>query len=148
MKSPNKNITVIRKYDEKDREQIIELWKTCNLTRPWNDPNKDFDRKKGYSEDLFIVLEYENKVIGTVMGGYDGHRGIMNYLAVSPNFRGKGFGKMLVKEIENKLKQLGCPKVNLLVRSDNVEVSNFYEGIHYKKQDDVLVFGKRLISDD
>ena len=96
MKSPNKNMTVIRKYDEKDREQIIELWKTCNLTRPWNDPNKDFDRKKGYSEDLFIVLEYENKVIGTVMGGYDGHRGIMNYLAVSPNFRGKGFGNKMI----------------------------------------------------
>ena len=46
MKSPNKNMTVIRKYDEKDREQIIELWKTCNLTHPWNDPNKDFDKKK------------------------------------------------------------------------------------------------------
>ena len=82
------------------------------------------------------------------MGGYDGHRGIMNYLAVSPDFRGKGFGKMLVEEVEKKLKQLGCPKVNLLVRSDNVEVSKFYESINYKKQDDVSVFGKRLISDD
>ena len=69
-----KKMTVIRQYNEKDREQIIELWKTCDLTRSWNDPNKDFDRKKGFSEDLFIVLEYENKVIGTVMGGYDGHR--------------------------------------------------------------------------
>ena len=141
-------MTLIRQYNEKDREQIIELWKTCNLTRPWNDPNKDFDRKNGVGEDLFIVLEFENKIIGTVMGGYDGHRGIMNYLAVSPDFRGKGFGKMLVEEVEKKLKQLGCPKVNLLVRLDNVEVGNFYESIDYKKQDDVSVFGKRLISDD
>ena len=139
---------VIRQYSEKDREQIIELWKTCDLTRPWNDPNKDFDRKKAVGEDLFIVLEYENKIIGTVMGGYDGHRGIMNYLAVGPDFRGKGYGKMLVEELENKFKKLGCPKVNLLVRSDNSEVSNFYKSIDYKKQDDVLVFGKRLISDD
>ena len=139
---------VIRQYSEKDREQIIELWKTCDLTRPWNDPNKDFDRKRGFGEDLFIVLEYENKIIGTVMGGYDGHRGIMNYLAVSPDFRGKGYGKMLVEEVENKLKQLGCPKVNLLVRSDNSEVNNFYKSIDYKKQDDVSVFGKRLIADD
>ena len=82
------------------------------------------------------------------MGGYDDHRGIMNYLAVSPDFRGKGFGKMLVEEVEKKLKSLGCSKVNLLIRSDNVEVSNFYESIDYKKQDDVSVFGKRLISDD
>ena len=84
---------VIRQYSEKDREQIIELCNTCDLTRPWNDPNKDFDRKKGVGEDLFIVPEYENKIIGTIMGGYDGHRGIMNYLAVSPDFRGKGYGR-------------------------------------------------------
>ena len=139
---------IIRQYNEKDREQVIELWETCNLTRPWNDPNKDFVRKKGVGEDLFIVLEFENKIIGTVMGGYDGHRGVMNYLAVNPNFRGKGFGKMLVEAVEDKLKKVGCPKVNLLVRSDNVEVSNFYEGINYIKQGDVLVFGKRLILDD
>ena len=55
---------------------------------------------------------------------------------------------MLVEEVENKLKQLGCPKVNLLVRSDNSEVNNFYKSINYKKQDDVSVFGKRLIADD
>ena len=141
-------MAVIRQYNERDREQVIELWKTCNLTRPWNDPNKDLDRKKRTGEELFIVLEYEDKIIGTVMGGYDGHRGVMNYLAVSPKFRGNGFGKMLVVEAENKLRQLGCPKVNLLVRSDNVEVSHFYEGMNYKKQDDVSVFGKRLIPDD
>ena len=141
-------MTVIRQYNERDREQVIELWKTCNLTRPWNDPNKDLDRKKRTREELFIVLEYDDKIIGTVMGGYDGHRGVMNYLAVSPKFRGNGFGKMLVVEVENKLRQLGCPKVNLLVRSDNVEVSHFYESMDYKKQDDVSVFGKRLIPDD
>ena len=59
------------------------------------------------------------------MGGYDGHRGIMNYLAVSPDFRGKGYGKMLVEKVENKLKQVGCPKVNILVRSDNSEQTTF-----------------------
>ena len=77
------------------------------------------------------------------MGGYDGHLGIMNHLAVSPDFRVIGYGKMLVKEVEKKLKKLGCPKVNLLVRSDNSEVSNFYKSIEYKKEDDVSVFGKR-----
>ena len=140
-------MTVIRKYNKKDRVQVIELWKTCNLTRSWNDPNKDLNRKKGNGEDLFVVLEYKNKIIGTVMGGYDGH-GVINYLAVNPKFWGNGFGKMLVQFVEKKLKLLGCPKVNLLVRSDNVEVSNFYESIDYRKQDDVSVFGKRLISDD
>tara|TARA_B100001173_G_C15924433_1_gene519998 strand:- start:500 stop:925 length:426 start_codon:yes stop_codon:yes gene_type:complete len=141
-------MTTIRKYNEKDREQVTELWKLCNLTRSWNDPNKDINRKNGVGENLFVVLEYKNKIIGTVMGGYDGHRGVMNYLAVNLKFRGIGFGKMLVEFVEEKLKLLGCPKVNILVRSDNIEVSNFYESIDYRKQDDVSVFGKRLISED
>ena len=127
---------------------MIKLWQTCKLTRPWNDPNKDLDRKKGVDDDLFIVLEIENEIVGSVMGGYDGHRGVMNYLAVHPKVQGKGFGKMLVREIEDKLIKLGCPKINLLVRNDNLVVSGFYEGIKYQKQADVLVFGKRLIPDD
>ena len=126
------DIKVIRGYNEKDKEQVIELWKNCNLTRPWNDPNKDLDRKKVFGEDLFIILEYEKRIIGTVMGGYDGHRGVMNYLAIDPEFRGNGFGKMLVEEIEKKLKKLGCPKINLFIRSDNSGVSNFYKGIDYE----------------
>jgi ribosomal protein S18 acetylase RimI-like enzyme len=142
------SMTIVRQYNENDRENVIALWKICDLTRPWNDPDKDFDRKKGVGEDLFMVLEYENKIIGTLMGGYDGHRGVMNYLAVDPNFRGHGFGKILVEAVEDKLKNRGCPKINLLVRSDNIEVSDFYEGLDYKKQGDVSVFGKRLISDD
>ena len=127
---------------------MIKLWQTCKLTRPWNDPNKDLDRKKGVDDDLFIVLEIENEIVGSVMGGYDGHRGVMNYLAVHPKVQGKGFGKMLVREIEDKLIKLGCPKINLLVRNDNLVVSGFYEGIKYQKQADVLVFGKRLIPDN
>ena len=137
----------IRAYQDKDREQVISLWKTCKLTRPWNDPKKDIDRKTGVGNELFIILEVENQLIGTVMGGYDGHRGVMNYLAVHPKHQGRGFGKMLVEAIENKLVDLGCPKVNLLIRRDNHEVSNFYESVQYSKQEDVLVYGKRLIPD-
>ena len=137
----------IRTYQDKDREQVISLWKTCKLTRPWNDPNKDIDRKNGVGNELFIILEVENQLIGTVMGGYDGHRGVMNYLAVHPKLQGRGFGKILVEAIENKLVNLGCPKVNLLIRRDNHEVRHFYESVQYSKQEDVLVYGKRLIPD-
>ena len=137
----------IRAYQDNDREQVISLWETCKLTRPWNDPNKDLDRKKGVGNELFIILEVENQLMGTVMGGYDGHRFVMNYLAVHPKHQGRGFAKMLVEAIENKLVDLGCPKVNLLIRRDNHEVSNFYESVQYTKQKDVLVYGKRLIPD-
>ena len=141
-------MTVIRPYEDSDKEQVINLWMKCDLIRPWNDPHKDINRKKGKGSDLFIILEYKDEIIGTVMGGYDGHRGIMNYLAVHPKFQRKGFGAILVSEIEKKLVKLGCPKINLLVRKDNLKVSKFYQKIDYDNQTDVLIFSKRLIPDD
>ena len=141
-------MTALRPFEEADREQVISLWQECNLTRPWNDPNKDIDRKDGVGADLFLVLVSDEIVIGTVMGGYDGHRGVMNYLAVSPDHRGQGYGRMLVQAVEDKLTALGCPKINLLVRADNIEVADFYTDLQYAAQDDVMVFGKRLIADD
>jgi ribosomal protein S18 acetylase RimI-like enzyme len=69
------------------------LWHECNLIHSKNDPQKDLRRKKGFGEELFLVLVNEDKIIGTVMGGYDGHRGIINYLGVHPNFRGNGTGE-------------------------------------------------------
>ena len=138
----------IRVYNDNDRKKVIELWKTCKLVRPWNDPDKDLDRKNKIGKKLFLILELDNKIIGSIMGGYDGHRGVINYLAVEPTYRGNGFGKMLINAVENKLKKLGCPKINLLVRSDNIDVENFYKDINYHKQEDVFVFGKRLIADD
>ena len=140
-------MVTVRIYREKDRRQVLALWRECNLVRPKNNPKKDLDRKKGFGEELFLVLEEEEKVIGTVMGGYDGHRGIINYLGVHPSYRGQGFGKMLMRAVEKKLKDLGCPQVNLLVWENNTEVLDFYEKFQYSKADDIVLLRKRLISD-
>ena len=140
-------MTVIRPYEDSDKEQVINLWMKCDLIRPWNDPYQDINRKKGRGSDLFIILEYKDEIIGTVMGGYDGHRGIMNYLAVHPKFQRKGFGAMLVNEIEKKLLKLGCPKINLFVRNTNIKVKAFYKTNNYEMQDS-QIYGKRLIKDN
>ena len=137
----------IRIYRERDREQVLALWQECDLIHPKNDPEKDLDRKKGFGEELFLVIEEREKIIGTVMGGYDGHRGIINYLGVHPSFRGQGLGKMLLQAVEQKLKDLGCPQVNLLVWSNNSEVLDFYEKSQYSKANDIVLLRKRLISD-
>ena len=113
-----------------------------------NYPEKDLERKKGFGEELFLVLVNEDKIIGTVMGGYDGHRGIINYLGVHPNFRGNGFGGKLMQAVEEKLRDLGCPQVNLLVWSDNKEVLKFYEKTFYNKANDIVLLRKRLIKDE
>lgn len=138
---------IIRPFKLEDKNSVVELWKICRLTRPWNNPEKDIERKLNVQSELFLVLEIQGSIIGSVMAAYDGHRGVINYLAVHPGYQKKGYGKILMTHVEQELLNKGCPKINLLVRSDNLNVKRFYKGLHYDEQDDVKVFGKRLIPD-
>ena len=137
------NITI---FEDKHRTQVIDLWKKCNLIKSWNDPNKDIDRKLKVNDSLFLIVEFNKVIIGSAMIGYDGHRGSLYYLAVDPKHQGKGVGKMLMKEIEKRLIEVGCPKINIFIRNSNIEVKEFYQSIDYEEQD-CLVYGKRLIPD-
>ncbi|MFL2805676.1 MAG: GNAT family acetyltransferase [Paracoccaceae bacterium] len=138
---------IIRPFKLEDKNSVVELWKICRLTRPWNNPEKDIERKLSVQSEMFLVLEIQGSIIGSVMAAYDGHRGVINYLAVHPGYQKKGYGKILMAHVEQELLNKGCPKINLLVRSDNLNVKRFYKGLHYDEQDDVKVFGKRLIPD-
>ena len=137
----------IRPYLESDQPAVIALWQVCDLVRPWNNPERDIARKLKVNRELFLVGLVEGKIVATVMGGYEGHRGWINYLAVDPAFQKNGFGKQLVTEIELGLLAMGCPKVNLQVRAGNQEALAFYEKIGYMN-DNVASFGKRLLTDD
>ena len=137
----------IRPFNTKDQQKVIELWKICRLTRPWNNAEKDIKRKLNVQSELFLILEIEGSIVGSVMAAYDGHRGVVNYLAVHPSYQKQGYGKIIIGHVENELLNRGCPKINLLVRSDNLEVKKFYRDLNYIEQDDVKVFGKRLIPD-
>lgn len=136
----------IRLFAPEDQAAVIALWETCGLTRPWNDPARDIARKLTMQADGFWVGELEGEVIASVMFGYDGHRGWVNYLAVSPAHRGRGFGAQLMAHGEAFLQGMGCPKVNLQVRTGNTEVLTFYAKLGYS-DDEVVSLGKRLISD-
>ena len=138
---------IIRPFKLEDKNSVVELWKICRLTRPWNNPEKDIERKLNVQSEMFLVLEIQGSIIGSVMAAYDGHRGVINYLAVHPGYQKKGYGKILMTHVEQELLNKGCPKINLLVRSDNLNVKRFYKGLHYDEQDDVKVFCKRLIPD-
>jgi len=94
----------------------------CGLTAPQNNPRKDIKRKMKVDPDLFLIGELSEKIIATVMGGYEGHRGWINYLAVSPEYRKKGYGRKIMESIEFCLKEKGCPKINLQVRKTNTDV--------------------------
>lgn len=137
----------IRNATRDDQTEIISLWIICGLVVPWNDPEKDFERKMAHSPEQFLALEREGIIIASLMFGYDGHRGSVNYLVVLPEFQKNGIGEELMSEVERRLELVGCPKINLQVRSTNVNVLSFYDAVGYKV-DSVLCVGKRLIQDD
>jgi len=137
---------LIRACTRTDEDAVIALWHACGLTRPWNDPRRDYARKMAMQPELFLVGERNGRVVASVMAGYDGHRGWMNYLAVDPAHRGQGLGRALVRHLEQALIALGCPKLNLQIRADNAAVGAFYARLGYAP-DAAHAWGRRLIAD-
>ncbi|MFZ1907546.1 MAG: GNAT family acetyltransferase [Burkholderiales bacterium] len=137
----------MRAYQPADEGAVVALWQECGLTRPWNDPRKDIARKLSIQPELFLVGTQDRRLVATVMAGYEGHRGWVNYLAVAPDCRGRGYGRALMARVEQLLLNLGCPKVNIQVRLSSAEAVAFYRAIGYA-QDEAISLGKRLIPDD
>lgn len=133
----------IRQFAETDTDAVIALWHARGLTRPWNDPEEDIARKLKVQPELFLVADDSGRVVGSIMAGYDGHRGWIYYLASDAERSGEGIGRALVAEAESLLAALGCPKVQLMVRSENEGVIRYYDDLGYEDAD-VRVFGKRL----
>lgn len=137
---------IIRPFTHEDTEAVITLWKACGLVVSHNDPRKDIERKLKVNPELFLVGETDGEIIASVMGGYEGHRGWLNYLAVSPDYRRKRYGQQIIAAVEKLIRAKGSPKINLQVRSTNTEVIEFYKSIGYV-EDKVLSMGKRLEED-
>jgi ribosomal protein S18 acetylase RimI-like enzyme len=136
----------IRAFQPGDEAAVVRLWEQCGLTRPWNDPRADIARKLPEQPELFLVGTVGDELMATAMVGYDGHRGWVYYLAVSSRHRRHGYGRLLMREAERLLVERGCPKLNLLVRSSNTGVIEFYRKLGYTR-DDVISLGRRLIHD-
>ncbi len=137
----------IRQFEIHDRDAVILLWKECGLVVPWNDPARDIQRKLAVGEELFLVGCVDCRIVASVMAGYEGHRGWINYLAVARDFRRMGFASELIARAQELLQKVGCPKINLQVRSANADIIEFYKSIGFKV-DDVISLGKRLQEDE
>ena len=137
----------IRQFEPSDEPEVIALWRESGLTVPWNDPQKDIQRKLSVQPALFLVGVDGARIVAAMMVGYDRHRGSIFYLAVAPDLERKGIGRQMVQEAEKRLKAIGCPKLNLLVRSSNQPVIDFYRRLGFSV-DDVVNLGKRLEKDE
>lgn len=137
---------LVRPYRTDDEESLVSLWQVCELTVPWNNPHKDIARKLQVQPELFLVGILDSRLIATVMGGYDGHRGWINYLAVHPDFQGNGYGQGIMNSVETALREMGCPKINLQIRTGNDKIGSFYQKLGFTN-DHVVSMGKRLEAD-
>ena len=137
----------IRAFQSEDEPAVIDLWRRCGLLRPVNDPAKDIRRKLQVRPELFLVGVEGQEIVASVMAGYEGHRGSVNYVAVAPEYQRKGYGKQIMDEAERLLRLAGCAKINLNVRNGNESVIEFYKSIGYSL-DPVVCMGKRLEFDN
>jgi ribosomal protein S18 acetylase RimI-like enzyme len=137
----------IRPYRTDDENDVIALWISCGLVASQNNPKRDIERKMRINPEWFLVGEIEGKVVASCMAGYEGHRGWINYLAVRPDCQRRGLARQIMEEAERLLRAAGCPKINLLIRSANAKVIEFYQSIGFRV-DDVVSIGKRLEPDE
>lgn len=123
----------LRTADPADGRGVIALWEACGLTRPWNDPLADFERALAFAGSTVLVMEDAGSIVGTVMTGYDGHRGWIYYLGVHPARQREGHARALLDAACDFLREQGCPKVELMVRDGN-PAQALYERLGWEPQ--------------
>jgi ribosomal protein S18 acetylase RimI-like enzyme len=128
-------------------KQVYELWesieKGVHVGR--SDTLAEIEKKLSRDPDLFLVAELDGRIVGTVIGGYDGRRGILYHLAVAEPLRGNGIGSLLMDEVVSRLRAKGCLKCYLLVTTDNPEAETYYQRRGWQRMDDVHLYGKELL---
>ncbi|HEX5125427.1 MAG TPA: GNAT family acetyltransferase [Rhodocyclaceae bacterium] len=130
--------------DKTHRVQVIHLWETVfGYEAAHNAPSLVIDKKLAEQDDLFFVALVKNIVVGTILAGYDGHRGWLYSVAVNPLYQKKGIGSALVAYAESALTKLGCMKINLQLADGNENVASFYESLGYAVEKRVSM-GKRI----
>ena len=124
----------IAPIEDADVTRVVALWQACGLTRPWNDPAADIALARKGSNATVLIGRDGTAIVATVLVGHDGHRGWVYYLAVDPDRRHKGYGRVMMDAAENWLRQRGIEKLQLLVRPDNSQVKDFYQSLGYAMQ--------------
>ncbi|EMH4148740.1 GNAT family acetyltransferase [Providencia stuartii] len=138
----------IRIFRQSDFEEVITLWERCDLNEFGDDPELNIERKLQCGADLFLVAEVTGEVVGTVMGGYDGIRGTACYLAVHPEFRGRGIANALISRLEKKLRARGCGRIEFLVNEESDAAICMFEKMLYEEEQPArLIYTKTLDRD-
>ena len=133
----------IREVNDADQEALIALWNAAGVARAWNDPARDIAFARRDAHSTILVAEIDGLIVASVMVGEDGHRGWVYYVAAAPGLQGQGHGRAIMLAAEAFLREQGVPKVELMVRSDNLAARGFYDRLGYSTED-VVVMSRRL----
>ena len=134
---------MIRQFCKEDYSSVLQLWIKCNLLIRKSDDLSELEKLPKCNKDLFLVATEDEKIIGCILGCWDGRRGWINHLAVDPEKRRLGIGKSLMKEIEIRLRGKGCLKINLTILPNNEEVKAFYSSTGYVEEK-VIFLSKKI----
>lgn len=129
-----------------DYEAVYQLWKSMEkgVGIGRSDTLQEIEKKLTRDPDLFLIAEADGCIVGSVIGGFDGRRGLIYHLAVTASYRGRGIGSRLMEEVELRLRAKGCLKCYLLVKADNQEAETYYQHRGWQRMDFVLLYGKEL----
>jgi ribosomal protein S18 acetylase RimI-like enzyme len=123
---------------DSDTADVVALWQACGLTRPWNDPASDIAHARKGPNATILIGRDDGMIVATVLVGHDGHRGWVYYLAVDPDHRHMGYGRIMMEAAERWLRERGIEKLQLLVRPDNTSVKDFYQSLGYAMQERII----------
>jgi len=143
----NSQLATIREFHfPADYQQVHQLWESIEkgVRVGRSDTPFEIEKKIARDPDLFLVAEIADNIVGSVIGGFDGRRGLIYHLAIAREFRGHGIGTSLLNEVESRLRAKGCLKSYLMVMSDNEEAAHYYEQHGWHHMDYVRLYGKDL----
>ncbi|MBU0492724.1 MAG: GNAT family acetyltransferase [Chloroflexi bacterium] len=136
----------IREFTMDDYDAVLGLWRTAGpgVHLRTSDSRTEIAKKQERDPDLFLLADEDGQLVGAVLGGWDGRRGLVYHLAVAPAHRARGIGQALMEELEHRLRAKGCLRYYMLVARDNADALTFYEHLGYERMDDIVPLARSL----
>lgn len=129
----------IEKFTMESYEDIVELWRKSGISVGSTDTRDEIERMLQRNPNLFLIGKVDNKVIGVVMGGFDGRRGYVHHLAIDPDYQRRGFGTMIMDDLIKRFRKIGVHKVHLFIEKYNKELVEFYMNLGWEIRDDLIM---------
>ena len=133
----------VRQFRDGDGDQLRTFWLACGIRIRPGDDDRSLGAFAARNEGLFLLAEENGHLVGSILAGFDGRRGWLYHVATHPDERRRGIARTLVAQVEERLRALGCPKVNLIVWEENAHGMRFWEAIGYRREKSVE-YGKEL----